>query len=602
MGASKRSAAATHSWLQRGAGRRQAYSTAASAGGTPEPPPPSSAEARQPLPQQPPVPPEQPASERAAAAPPMSPPSAQQQQQQQHPRHHQQRQEYHTISSSWQVPRTQLSHYPPEHQHRMRNGWARGPSSGAAAGAGAAGEAAAAGPPSEVTAAAEQLLAALNWEASGGLANGVGRGGERFSAWAAARLLQLAEQVAAGPAPAAVAEGGAAAAASLAATCGELANELGGYDQLDPAGRAWLVQRARLAAEELLHVALLQYKQRARATRYVGSAAEAAAAGAEGAAAAHPAAPTGRGSAAVAPPVLAAAEAGSAREGRAEPAQPAGLASATLLALASDDDAVSALAHEEETTANGNGGLGIKAQPAGTAAAAAGERTEAQQQGRGEVGTLSPPEQQQPRGDQCRPQRAKRVVGAATLGFRQSFAEAAAAYREASGAPRVRRRRLAGPLPHPALPALRRMLQCGVFRGKPEQRLQCAAHRHTCILYPGCRPPPHAATSPRPPLPLFAYPPQIAALVEGSQRTDEWLRLRERRLTASAFSKALGFFSGKGWGQGGVQGLFVNGRWWSCGGVGGSRVGGYREQGAPGLQMPSTQSGFLHSRAATEKL
>ena len=37
-------------------------------------------------------------------------------------------------------------------------------------------------------------------------------------------------------------------------------------------------------------------------------------------------------------------------------------------------------------------------------------------------------------------------------------------------------------------------------------------------------------------------------MAEGEQRTPQWHRLRERRLTASAFSKALGFFTGRwGW-------------------------------------------------------
>ncbi len=42
-----------------------------------------------------------------------------------------------------------------------------------------------------------------------------------------------------------------------------------------------------------------------------------------------------------------------------------------------------------------------------------------------------------------------------------------------------------------------------------------------------------------------ASPVQVLSLVGGEQRTAEWHRLREKRLTASAFSKALGFFSGE---------------------------------------------------------
>ena len=36
----------------------------------------------------------------------------------------------------------------------------------------------------------------------------------------------------------------------------------------------------------------------------------------------------------------------------------------------------------------------------------------------------------------------------------------------------------------------------------------------------------------------------VAAAEGGEQRSAEWFKLRERRLTASAFSKALGLFSG----------------------------------------------------------
>lgn len=38
----------------------------------------------------------------------------------------------------------------------------------------------------------------------------------------------------------------------------------------------------------------------------------------------------------------------------------------------------------------------------------------------------------------------------------------------------------------------------------------------------------------------------VAAAEGGEQRSAEWFKLRERRLTASAFSKALGLFSGGG--------------------------------------------------------
>lgn len=54
---------------------------------------------------------------------------------------------------------------------------------------------------------------------------------------------------------------------------------------------------------------------------------------------------------------------------------------------------------------------------------------------------------------------------------------------------------------------------------------------------------------------LVRPPAQVAAVAAGGeQRTTEWHRLRERRLTASAFSKALGFFTG-GLAGGGSAGL-----------------------------------------------
>lgn len=60
----------------------------------------------------------------------------------------------------------------------------------------------------------------------------------------------------------------------------------------------------------------------------------------------------------------------------------------------------------------------------------------------------------------------------------------------------------------------------------------------------------------------------VAAAEGGEQRSAEWFKLRERRLTASAFSKALGLFTGglhaehgsKGWVYSGIGGEAACGR------------------------------------------
>lgn len=322
------------------------------------------------------------------------PPQQQSPQQQQQGEHHA---EYHTVSQSWHVPRTSVHHYPPAVQQRMRSGWGKQQRPPAPP------PPPAQPPPPQANPAVEQLLAALNWEAGSGYSNGVGRTGERFAAWAAGRLRQFgaAQQQ----------QLGGAAAPGLAERCASLAQELAGYDSLDAAGRALLTQRVRLAAEELLHGAQVQHKQQPPGG-YSSSGSSSSSAGA----ALPPAAAA----------ITQAAWRGQAMAGATGAAQPElpRPPSREALALAVDPDAAAELAHEEETATNGAPHPGqLDDTSAGPAVPSkAGEQALSEGEGSdGEAG----------------PRRRSRAVSPATLGFRRSFAEAAAAFSEAARGPGV---------------------------------------------------------------------------------------------------------------------------------------------------------------------
>ena len=332
----------------------------------------------------------------------------------------------------------------------MRSKWQGGQQAAAAqqqrrgAGASASGAAPPSPPPAAHPAAA-QLLAALNWEASNGYADGVGRTGEHFSAWAAGRLRQLGGELQQGAGP-----GG-----DLAAQCASLAEELGGYSGLNAAGRVLLTQRVRLTVEELLHAVAAGQQQPQRqaaqqaapsssgatpaAAPAVGDALREQAGGPEGAAAVAGAGARLR----LADEVAAAQE-----QWEAQPAQPGAPGRAPAAAAGAsghypsslggeekaledseDSDAAAALAHEEETATNGSvagqlpAGAPLLSLKPGEAAGAGGAE--------GPAGAAG----------EAPGEKKKRAVAPATLGFRKSFAEAAAAFSLATGAPGVRGQR-----------------------------------------------------------------------------------------------------------------------------------------------------------------
>ncbi|GAB4816198.1 hypothetical protein N2152v2_003244 [Parachlorella kessleri] len=116
----------------------------------------------------------------------------------------QQQKDYHAIASGWHVRRTALHHYPLEAQERMRGERRSGASPGSSSDGGKQRQGptvrqheppGSPGVPPEVTAPMAQLLAVLRWEAASGYGNGHGSNGERFSEWTAGRLLTLASQL-----------------------------------------------------------------------------------------------------------------------------------------------------------------------------------------------------------------------------------------------------------------------------------------------------------------------------------------------------------------------------------------------------------------------
>eukprot|EP00887_Chlorella_sp_A99_P003016 scaffold9.g3016.t1 len=383
------------------------------------------------------------------AQPPQGPPSPRSPPRQQGPPAHkmqpQQHQDYHAISSNWQVKRTPMAHYPPETQERIRSSLGR-----------AGGRRRGAAQPAQHQQAAqgaelELLCRLMAWERANGCPNCVGsRSGEPAADFAAAALHRAAAAVQAWAQDEERAHHVAAErqAEAAARSCMEAAAALARYNGLEKGARESAAEAAEAAAAAALQALHQQDQAREQAQQAQQQTREQGQLQAlrhqhiqqqfsqraqrqqqlqrpSAAAVARPS--IQQGVAADAPVPLAAAA----------PAQPP-----------ADLDADAAAAHEEETAE-----AGLKAS---AAAAAAAEASAAEAAAAGADGGPS----------------IRRAVKPETLAFRQSFAEAAEAFQAAQA------------------------------RGS------------------------------------------ISALADGEQRTAEWRALRERRLTASAFSNALGFFEG----------------------------------------------------------
>lgn len=394
---------------------RQSITTAASAG--------------QPQPQ--PAP-----SRRSQPAAQQPPPALQGHSQQQQSGH-----EYESIRRQWHVKRTQLHHYPDEVADRIRSsGWGTSSTSSttssrrpgtiqarslgsASAGEPAAGSGGGRGGQAALTAALDKLHAALEYEKKVGYVNVMGSIEQvPVADWASRQLLEAAGQLQSDPA---------AAHACVAAAQG-----LRRYAGMAAAQR----QAAVAVAEAAVRQALLSLQVGGRTP-----------AGRQGR---HQSQPVAQPTPAV--PLAAA-------QPRQQPQQPPLQQHVAAAAARPEIPASVHLPQQQQQQAP----LPPLPPPADQELDAAAEEAHAE-----ESGTAVPT----PEGEEY-VMSGNRRVKASTVAFRRSFAEAAAALQEASGAP--------------------------------------------------------------------SGGSMAAAVAGGEQRTPEWHRLRERRLTASAFSKAVGLFQGE---------------------------------------------------------
>lgn len=153
-----------------------------------------------------------------------------------------QHQEYHKISTSWNVPRTSLSHYPEEAQHVIRNNLGRKSRRSSSV--------------SRIKSEVDKILQVLQYEASCGFANAQGKSGQCFSQWLEEALQRCSKELS---------DSGFIDSAHV---CLDLSKELKDYDRMSQHTRKDLVLRMEMVATTIGN-SLQPHPHAMRSTRYI---------------------------------------------------------------------------------------------------------------------------------------------------------------------------------------------------------------------------------------------------------------------------------------------------------------------------------------------